>query len=501
MKARNGIFPLAFVVVYATAVVVVPLLYLTYYALHSSIGGLFVVVLKESLWQSFLQASVSTIISLPVGLLVGILLIIYSGRMKNIVISLLLVTYVMPGIVMAIGIISIFGYSSRFWEIIYGNVIYNAPMISVLAFSTGSSTDIREIYSAKTLGAGDIEVISRFYLPNSLRGGMLGGILTFILSFEGFSLPLIIGGPSYSTMEVMIYQLKSVLPTFSSVPFSSASLLGLLQVVILVIPLYVYLSIRSTSRRNDSSLPSPLMRYRRLALSILLLFTAFILVPFFGMFVRYPIWLTDIHSITSKLQISFPALIGNTLLFSFASTFLAFMISIVVTVYRPAVRNQFLILIPLIFSPVTLALSYFLAYGELIPTSLLVILIFTAVIIPLNLRMMIQSTNTVPPSESYSSRILGDRPLATFFKVQLPRIKWEISTVLSLMFITVMGQFSSIVTVYTQSTETITIGIYNLLYLRDLGDTYDLTEIFLIVIFISSLIINQMGKGGSGGQT
>jgi thiamine transport system permease protein len=501
LRARRGVLPLAFVSIYAVAVVIAPLLYLAYYAYHSSLDRLMIEVLKASLEQSLMQATLSTIISLSVGLLFGLLLIVYNGKMKNIFISLLLVTYVMPGIVMAIGIISIFGYSSRFWEIIYGNVVYNAPMISVLAFSTGNSANLREIYSAKTLGAKDSEIISKFYLPSSLRGGMLGAILTFILSFEGFSLPLIIGGPSYSTMEVMIYELKSILPTISQVPFSGASLLGLIQIAILIVPLYAYLTIRSRSRRDDSNLPPPLKRYNVVALVGLVLFIFFISVPFFGMFVKYPIWLLDLHSVTSKLQISFSALISNTVLFSFASTFIAFMISIIITVYRPTLRNQFLILLPLIFSPVTLALSYFLIYGEHIPTSILIILIFAAIIIPLNLRMMIQSTGTIMPSESNSSRILGDSPFATFFKVQLPRIKWEMSTILSLMFITVMGEFSSIVTVYTQSTETITIGIYNLLYLRDLRDTYNLTEIFLIVIFISSLIINHLGKSGSVGQT
>ena len=133
-------------------------------------------VLLASVKQSVVQATVSTAVSLSMGLFFGTLLVIYSGRMKSTLISLLLVTYVLPGIIMSLGIISLFGFSSRFWEIIYGNVIYNAPMIAVLAFSTGYSTSIREVYSARTLGASDAQIITRFYLPNTLRGGLLGGI-------------------------------------------------------------------------------------------------------------------------------------------------------------------------------------------------------------------------------------------------------------------------------------------------------------------------------------
>jgi thiamine transport system permease protein len=479
---------------------VIPLIFLFYYSLHVSLSPLFLKILVASIKQSLLQGSISTVLSLGTGLFFGILLILYDGKWKGVITSLLLITYVMPGLIMGLGIISIFGYSSRFWEIIYGNVIYNSPMIAVLAYSTGTSTNVGEVYSAKVLGAGDSQILWRFYLRNSLRGGLLGGILTFILSFEGFSLPLIIGGPSYSTMEVIIYEFKSIFPSFTQFPFSSASLPGLLQVLILMLPLYIYLSIRGNSRRNDSGLPFPLKKYSSLALTGLLLFLFFVLAPLFVIFLKYPIWLINTAEIARKLQAPFALLLGNTLLFSFVSTFMAFMISIAITIYRPSTRNQFLILVPLIFSPVTLALSYFLVYGGHVPTSILIILIFSVIIIPLNIRMLTQAVDTIPRSETNSSRTLGDSALSSFFKVQLPRIKWEITTILSLMFITVMGEFSSIVTVYTPSTETITIGIYRLLLLRDIKDTYYLTEIFLIVIFISSYIINRLGKSGAVGQ-
>ena len=497
----SGSISLVYVGIYVTVVALIPLFFLIYYSFHVSFSRVFVQVLLASVKQSVVQATVSTAVSLSMGLFFGTLLVIYSGRMKSTLISLLLVTYVLPGIIMSLGIISLFGFSSRFWEIIYGNVIYNAPMIAVLAFSTGYSTSIREVYSARTLGASDAQIITRFYLPNTLRGGLLGGIFTFILSFEGFSLPLIIGGPSFSTMEVMIYEFKDVFPTFARFPFSTASFLGLLQILILVAPLYAYLSIRSNAQRNDSTLPPPLRRYNNVALVGIVAFIVFIMLPLFEMFFRYPIWDLNALELAKRLQLPISTLLTNTILFAFVSTFFAFLISIFLTTYRLSVRNQFFVLLPLIFSPVTLALSYYLVYGEYLITAALITLIFTVIVVPLNLRMMGQAIETISPSETYSSRLLGDSAIAAFFKVQLPRIRWEISTVLSLMFITVMGEFSSIVTVYTPSTETITIGIYKLLLLRDFKDTYFLTEIFLIVIFMSSFIINQFGKSGALGQT
>ncbi|MEM3497213.1 MAG: hypothetical protein QW834_03175, partial [Thermoplasmatales archaeon] len=193
-------------------------------------------------------------------------------------------------------------------------------------------------------------------------------------------------------------------------------------------------------------------------------------------------------------------LISNTVLFSFASTFISLIVSAFLVIYAYGRFANLFLLLPLIFSPVTLALSFFLFYGSYLPNNILVICIFAVSIIPIIFRMLGQSISTVPASERASSIVLGDGPISSFFRVQLPRIRVEVSTILSIAFITVIGQFASIETVYTHSTETLTIGIYNLLTLRDVKGTYGLTEIFLIVIFISSYVINTLGRSGASGE-
>ncbi|MEM0141099.1 MAG: ABC transporter permease subunit [Thermoplasmatales archaeon] len=497
---RNAIFPIVTFVSYSLLVLVIPLSFLVNSALHVSISQLLLSALADATKQSFLQATVSTLIALAFGIPVGMLLTVYNGRGKRVIVSLLLVTYVMPGIVMALGIISLFGYSSRFWEIIYGNVAYNSPLIAVLSYSTGSVTNIQEVYSAQVLGASDKEIFRRFYLRNLSRGGLLGAIMTFILSFEGFSLPLIVGGPKYTTIEVLIYEFKSIFPSFVSSPFSNASFAGLVQILILLIPLYLYVIVRTETLRGSSSLQNPFLRYKLISLLLLIVYIFFIYGPLFSMFLKYPPWDINFSQIATRLQVPIYSLISNTLLFSFASTFISFIVSTFLVIYGYGRLANLFLLLPLIFSPVTLALSFFLFYGSYFPTSILVIGIFAVSVIPITFRMLGQSIATIPASERSSSMVLGDGPISSFFRVQLPRIKVEVSTILSIAFITVMGQFASIATVYTPSTETLTIGIYNLLALRDLTGTYGLTEIFLIVIFISSYVINAFGRSGIGGK-
>lgn len=497
MKDRSS--SILFVIPYLIFVLFIPLLFLFISAVHVSMSDFLIIVLRNAFLQSFLQASVSTAIAAIIGLGIGILLILYKGKLRELVISLMLITYVLPGLIMAIGIISIFHYENRFLEIILGNVIFNSPMIAVLAYATGDSTSLQEINSAKILGARDSSIIREFYLPNAARGAMLGSLFTFILCFEGFSLPLIIGGPSYSTVEVLIYMFKRVFVSYSAYQFASASFISMLQFVTLLIPLIVYILIRPPPSRRNQELNYG-SKSVDFSLPFLLIFLIFLFFPLFFIFVNYPINIHSLMNIQRRIGISVYSLTLNTVLFSIASSLLAFIISLLF-VSEVSFTSRLAVMLPMVISPVSLALGFYLAYGGLTSSSFLVIFIFTAIEIPLTIRMVQQAVETIPFSERMSSRLLGDSRFASLMKVQISRIRNETTSVFSLIFITVMGEFSAIATVYTKSSETITVGIYQLLQLKDIPGTYTLTEIFVIVIFMSSLFINYLGKSGLIGKT
>lgn len=497
MKDRGSSFSIA--APYLLIVLFIPLFFLIISAIHLSPNKYLFEVLDSALVQSTLQASVSTLFAGLLGVSVGLLLLIYNGKFKEVIISFMLITYVMPGLIMAIGIISIFNYDNRFFEIILGNIIFNSPMIAVLAYSTGASTSIQEINSAKVLGASDWQILKKFYLRNSVRGALLGSLFAFILCFEGFSLPLIIGGPHFSTVEVLIYLFKRIFVYYSSYQFSAASFIALVQFATLLIPLFLYISIKPPpSKRGTGQIYN--IKGSGIALPMLILFNIFLFIPLIFIFIKYPLNPTSLSDIEKRIDVSIFTLTLNTILFSISSTMLSFLISLVF-VSRASFFSRFTVMLPMIVSPVSLALGFYLAYGEISGSSLLLIFIFTALEIPITIRMIQQAADTIPLSEKMSSRILGDSFFSSLLKVQLPRIRSETTSVLSLIFITVIGEFSAVATVYTKSTETITIGIYQLLLLKDLNGTYTLTELFIIVIFMSSLFINYVGKSDVIGKT
>ncbi|MCL5680824.1 MAG: ABC transporter permease subunit [Candidatus Thermoplasmatota archaeon] len=485
--------------VYSIFLIVIPLSFLTFDAFQASTNSVFFDVIERGFYQSLLQATLSTAISFVLGIGAGMLLIIYNGRLKNVILSMMLITYVMPGIIMSLGILTLFHYNMGFADIIYGNVIYNAPMIAVLTYSAASLTSFEEIKSAKVLGANDGRIISDFYFHNSIKGGLLGALFSFILCFEGFSLPLIVGGPTFTTLEVYIYLFKREFVSISSFPFSGASFVSMLQFISLLLPLVAYISIRSQQTRVGTGI-SYKFRSSNYVIPFLVAFLLFIFSPLISMFSEAPLNLSSLSGIQARIGIGVPTLTMNTVLFSFASTFLAVLVSLYIA-SRFSRGTVFLVMLPMIVSPVSLALAFYLAYGSISGSFILLIIIFTALVIPVTIRMMQQAFLSIPSSERFSSRVLGDSSFSSAVKIQLGRVRAEIVTVISLIFITVMGEFSAVATVYTPSTETLTIGIYNLLSVRDFRGSYSLTEIFVIVIFISAFAINHLGKSDVLGET
>jgi ABC-type Fe3+ transport system permease subunit len=75
-------------------------------------------------------------------------------------------------------------------------------ILTTLAAVEGISPELEE--AARVVGASPTQVLLRVTLPLSLPGIKAGAILTFLLAFEAFGIPLIAGG-NYRPMAVEVY--------------------------------------------------------------------------------------------------------------------------------------------------------------------------------------------------------------------------------------------------------------------------------------------------------
>ncbi|MCP9485042.1 MAG: ABC transporter permease [Gaiellaceae bacterium MAG52_C11] len=196
-------------------------------------------------------AAATTIVSIGVAVPLALVL---RKRMRGhaLVRVLVLAPLLILALVSALGLLIIWsntGWMSKLIEVATGasvNVDYTvhgliifyvwlyAPytILTTLAAIEGIDPAVEE--AARVAGARPRQVLRRITLPLALAGIRAGSILTFLLAFEAFSIPLIAGG-NHRPLAVVVYTEAAV---FENFPKGSA--LAVIMALIAVIVLVVY---------------------------------------------------------------------------------------------------------------------------------------------------------------------------------------------------------------------------------------------------------------------
>lgn len=129
-------------------------------------------------------------------------------RAKRAVELFVLAPLIVPGIIVAVGIGSLFfrlGLVYTIPGVILVQTIGTLPfMIRVLAAAIESIPD-DVLLAARTLGAGPLALARHVLVPLAGPGFLAGGLLSFIASYEEFEKTFIIGSPFVQTLPVILW--------------------------------------------------------------------------------------------------------------------------------------------------------------------------------------------------------------------------------------------------------------------------------------------------------
>jgi thiamine transport system permease protein len=231
--------------------------------------------LSRVLAFSIIQATLSTVLSLILG--IGLALALARRRFagRDMVVSLLSAAMVIPTIVAVFAVLAVYGRSGwiadtlRFlgWHsdfsifgypgILIAHVFLNAPFVARLALDSLRQVPAEHWRLATAFGFTPFQIFRHLYWP-MLRAELPGVAgLVFLMCFKSFAIVLALGGgPSRSTLEVAIYEAIKV-----DLDFGRVAWLAFIQLVICLV-LTVLLNwtftrppvghtIRSLSRRPD----------------------------------------------------------------------------------------------------------------------------------------------------------------------------------------------------------------------------------------------------------
>lgn len=167
----------------------------------------------------------------------------------------MLIPRVVPGLIGALGLLLLFG--SRGWVNLFlieflpfidepvsinytipGLILFYTwlyfPFTAVTTLSTLEALDPAIEEAADVAGANRWQVLRHVVLPLIMPGILAGSVLTFMMAFGAFSIPLIAGG-NYRPLSVEIYRQIGFTPARWSAASARAMIMALLQVVFLTL--------------------------------------------------------------------------------------------------------------------------------------------------------------------------------------------------------------------------------------------------------------------------
>lgn len=470
-----------------------------------------------SLFQATLSSAVGVLTGLPLAYLVSH----FSFPGRRLLLSMTLIPFVLPSIVVVVAIVGFFGRSGVAQQLLgtrsgflYGlggivlaHVYYNFSLGVRVVAPSWSSIDRKHRELAASLGESPIGILRRVTFP-LLRPALLNGfMLMFVYTFLSFGIILVFGGVQSATLEVAIYQ-----AWFFELDLVRAALLSLLQ--LLLLSFLLMLASRRQERTetyrtpSQSSLPrlATLHPFGRLLAGLyLLLIAAFVAGPLLTMLVRAlaggigPLTGTigvgtAARSMSSVLRSSVGGVALRSVLIALCSATLSFAgASAIALSFRRAAPGWVgaLVQLPLGMSIVTVAVGATIVWRGVFPDTLLVIVIQTVVALPLVYRIVQTGVRELSDRPRETAQSLGAGRLRLLLDVELPLLRPVLVNGFAYGLALSFADLTAVLTVGRGRITTFPVAIYRLIGFRSFDAAIVLASFYLSVCGLLFWIIER----------
>lgn len=474
--------------------------------------------LRGVLGFTFWQASLSTLITLLLGLPAAYLLARFRFRGKSLLRALSGIPFVLPTLVVAaafdallgprgwlnLGLMQAFGlesapihFVSTFGAILIAHVFYNTTIVLRLVGDFWARLSPRIEQAGRSLGANPWQLFRQVTLPMISPALAAAALLVFIFNFTSFGVILILGGPHFATLETEIYYQTVAL---FNLPTAAALALVQLLCTLALALIYTRLSAR-LSRPADlrtpqtSARPFPTRRVRWLASGFLVLLAIFFAAPLGGLAARSVTRLDAERGQTASVQpgltldyyralgedergnifFASPAeAIRTSLTYAAATVAFALLIGLPAS-WALARRGDAplsrlldpLLMLPLGTSAVTLGLGFIVALDspplDLRASPLLIPLAHTLVALPFVVRSLTPALRSIRPRLRQAAMVLGAAPQQVLRQIDLPLVGRALVVSALFAFAISIGEFGATALIARPEFPTIPVLIYRLL--------------------------------------
>lgn len=504
----------------------------------------------ETLLFTVYQAVLSTLLTVLLGLPCAVLFARYSFPGKSVLRALTAVPFMLPTVVVAAGFNALLG--PRGWlnltlmdalgldappitfvgtlaAILVAHVFYNTTIVIRIVGNALSSLDPKLGQAARSLGADSARVWWHVILP-LLRPSLLAAcLLVFLFDFTSFGVILLLGGPSFATLEVQIY-----IQALQLLNLPLASLLAFVQLLCTLAFSIFYTRfaegrlVQTSPRQASQNLRKFARPAEKAFIGIMLTIIILLFVlPMLALPLRsvsrldavrgqrgqiQPGLTTDYYSqlfVNSRDSVFYVPPVQaalNSLTYAAATIALSLLLGFpaAVALARPGPLERILdpvLIIPLGASAVTLGLGFILTFGRLLIHPWMVPLAHTLVALPFVIRVLQPALAAIPTRLRQAAASLGASPFRAWQTVDWPILGRATLSAASFAFTISLGEFGATTLVSRPEYPTIPIAIYRFLSqpgALNYGQAMAMATLLMVLTAAGIFLIEKLRLPGAG---
>ncbi|MER7895331.1 iron ABC transporter permease [Streptomyces sp. NPDC096046] len=487
---------------------------------------------RHVLWFTTWQAVVSTVLTLLVALPGAYVFARLDFPGKQALRAVVTVPFVLPTVVVGTAFLALVGrggpldelwgvrLDTTVWAILLAHVFFNYAVVVRTVGGLWAQLDPRQEEAARMLGASPLKAWRQVTLPALAPAVAAAALMVFLFTFTSFGVVQILGGPTFSTLEVEIYRQTSEI-----FDLSTAAVLTMIQFVAVGAILAVH---AWTVRRRETALrlvdASVTARRPRGAgqwamLGGVLVTVALLLVLPLAVLVQRSLGAPGLgyyRALTREDGGVFlvPPIeaIGNSLSYAVAATLIAVAIgglAAVALTRRDAGRFvrgfDALLMLPLGVSAVTVGFGFLISLDEppldLRSSWILVPLAQALVGVPFVVRTMLPVLRAVDVRLREAASVLGASPWRVWREVDLPMVRRALLIAAGFAFAVSLGEFGATVFIARPDRPTLPVAVARLLGRPgdlNYGQAMALSTILMVVCAVALLVLEKLRTDRTG---
>ncbi|MCB5909357.1 iron ABC transporter permease [Streptomyces sp. SF28] len=488
------------------------------------------------LWFTVWQAAASTGLTLLIALPGAYVFARFDFPGKQLLRAVVAVPFVLPTVVVGSAFLALVGrggllddlwgvrLDTSVWAILLAHVFFNYAVVVRTVGGLWGQLDPRQEEAARVLGAGRLAAWRRVTLPALGPAVAAAALMVFLFTFTSFGVVQILGGPTFSTLEVEIYRQTADfldLPTAAVLTLIQfAAVLGLLAVHAWTVrrreTALRLVDAARTTRRPRGPGQWALLWGTLVIIVVLLVMPLLVLVErsFAGPDGYGPVFYETLRSAASAdstFAVAPLEALWNSLAYGVAATAIALVVgglaAAALTRRGGRLVRGFdaLLMLPLGVSAVTVGFGFLITLDrpplDLRSSWWLVPLAQALVGVPFVVRIMLPVLRAVDGRLREAAAVLGASPWRVWREVDLPMVRRALLIAAGFAFAVSLGEFGATVFIARPDQPTLPVAVARLLGRAgelNYGQAMALSTILMVVCAGALLVLERLRTDQSG---